>query len=600
MSGVVIVFAIILIILVLFIWNRFPAPLVAVGTALALYFTGVLTAEQALSGLGSQIVVLIASLFVISTALDVAGVTAWASQFLIRQAGESRTRLTALIMLICMALTAVVSVNAAVPALIPVVVVIALRLKIPPSKLLLMLPFAAHAATNLTLLGAPLNVLGAAAAAETIGHPIGFFEFAVAGIPISVATILLTILVGNRLLPVRTAQNLPPDLSRHGHVLVEHYGLDEGPVRLRVRRNSSLVGTPVAALDLAAYPGVALSKVYAPDGSTQADGTLAENAVLLVQGPAAAVTALAEAMHLAPRESASINAESPLSPESGLAEVVIPPRSDFIGQAVYPGMTTADGDLIIQAVQRGGEDVGREPLVLAAGDILVLQGSWAALDKRLGTPDMLVVDPPEQVRRQAVPLGAGSKRALAVVVVLIALLASGVVPPAVAALVCAGAMILSGVINLNQAYRGIDWSTVLLVGGTTPLAAAMTQTGAAELIAETLIGLVGGLGPYALMAGIFIAAAAINQLISNTAVAIMFLPIAIATAHEVGVSPMPMIICVIVAANAALLTPVATPTNLMVYGPGGYRFGDYWVFGLPLLIIHFLVAVYLVPLYWPF
>lgn len=597
MSGIVIVFSIIFIILVLFIWNRIPAPIVAVGTALALYFTGVLTADQALAGLGSQIVILIAALFVISTAFDISGINAWASQILIRQAGESRSRLILLLMGICMLLTTVVSVNAAVPALIPVVVVIALRLKIAPSKLLLMLPFAAHAASNLTLLGAPLNVLGALEAERQVGVPVGFFEFAVAGIPISILTLVFTVLVGHKLIPARKAQNLPPDLSRLGHVLVEQYRLGEGPVRLNLRADSALIGASVSGLPLPQT--LKLIKAYTPEGGAMDKGALREGSGLLVQGPSEAVQSFATTHRLAPREAGTIDAHEPYSRELGLAELVIPPRSEFIGSTVYPGMATPDGDLIIQAVQRGGEDQPNA-VVLAQGDTMVVQGSWEALEKRLATPDVLVVNDLDTIRRQSVPLSGKAKQALVVAVALILMLASGVVPAAVAALVCAGAMILLGVLNLNQAYRGIEWSTVLLVGGTTPLAAAMTKTGAADLIAETLIGLVGGFGPHALMVGIFIAAAAINQLISNTAVAIMFLPIAVATAHEAGVSAMPMIMCVVVAANAALLTPVATPTNLMVFGPGGYKFSDYWPYGLCLLVIHFLVAIFLVPLYWPF
>ena len=286
--------------------------------------------------------------------------------------------------------------------------------------------------------------------------------------------------------------------------------------------------------------------------------------------------------------------------DSGLGEVVIPPRSRLIGQTVFPGMTVRDGDLIVLAVQRGGEDLGAEPTTLAPGDHLLLQGTWQALDKHLADPQVLVVDSPDLVRRQAVPLGFKAKEAIAILVVLVIFLSTGWVPSAVAGVVCAAAMVLLGVLTIPQSYKGIDWNTCILVGGMIPLATAMTQTGAAERIAEVLVSVVGNLGPLGILAGLFIVTGSITQLISNTAAALVMLPIAVAVGGEVGVSPMPLIIAVTMGAHAALLTPVATPVNLMVMGPGGYKFSEYWKFGLPILIWWLVVAVVVVPLYWRF
>jgi hypothetical protein len=236
-------------------------------------------------------------------------------------------------------------------------------------------------------------------------------------------------------------------------------------------------------------------------------------------------------------------------------------------------MAARDGDLLVLAVQRGGEEVGEGPQTLAVGDHLLLQGTWQALDKHLADPQVLVVDSPDVVRRQAVPLGLGAKEAIAVLALLVILLATGWVPSAVAGLACAVLLVLLGVVTVPQAYKGIDWNTCFLVGGMIPLGAAMTQTGAADLIGHTLIGVLGDAGPRALLAGLFLAALAITSVISNTSTALPFFPIGIATAHEVGVSPLPFIIGIAIASHAALLTPVATPVNLMVMGPGGCRRG---------------------------
>jgi di/tricarboxylate transporter len=213
---------------------------------------------------------------------------------------------------------------------------------------------------------------------------------------------------------------------------------------------------------------------------------------------------------------------------------------------------------------------------------------------------VLVVDSPEQLRRQTVPLGPGAKRALLVLGGMVVLLATGVVPPAVAGLLAAAAVVLTRVLSIEQAYHGIAWTTVLLVAGMIPLSTAMTQTGAADDLAHGLIEVAGDAGPRVLLLGLVLLVFVLGQLISNMATALIVIPIAVSAAVELDVSPKPLLVGVAVAAAAAFLTPVATPANLMVKEPGGYRFGDYWRLGLPLLALFGAVAVLLVPLVWSF
>jgi di/tricarboxylate transporter len=271
-------------------------------------------------------------------------------------------------------------------------------------------------------------------------------------------------------------------------------------------------------------------------------------------------------------------------------------------------MVTESGDLIVLAVQRGGNEIAvqdeglgkQSGVILQAGDTMLLQGTWQALDVRLADPDVLVVSSPDLVRRQAVPMGPGAKQAVAILVAMVILLATGVVPPAVAGLLAAGAMILAGIMSVEQSYRTIGWTTVILVGAMMPLSTAMVETGAAKLLADRLVALVGGAGPYALLAGLFVLTAVLGQLISNTATALIVIPIGVAAATSMGVSPKPVLMSTAVAAAGAFLTPIATPTNLMVMGPGGYEFNDYWKLGLPLLIWFFFMSVFYVPLIWRF
>ena len=159
-------------------------------------------------------------------------------------------------------------------------------------------------------------------------------------------------------------------------------------------------------------------------------------------------------------------------------------------------------------------------------------------------------------------------------------------------------MVVLGVLTVDQAYRSINWTTVILVGAMIPLSTAMQATGAADLMAETLVSVVGGAGPYALLGGLFLLTAILGQLISNTATALIIIPIAVSAATEIGMSPRPVLMSVAIAAAASFLTPVATPTNLMIMAPAGYQFGDYWKLGLPCMLWFFVVATFLVPFFW--
>jgi di/tricarboxylate transporter len=602
MSDSAITFAIVGVVVVLFVWNRIPVALVALGTALSLYFTGVLDLRQALGGLGDSVVVFIAALFVVSAGLETTGVTAWAGQLVVAQAGQSRVRLLVLISLTSALLTAVITPNGAVAALLPVVVVIAVRLNRSPSQLLMPFVFSSHAGSMLALTGTPVSVLVSEVAAKSAGGAFGFFEFGIVGIPLLAGTIAIIVLFGARLLPHRRGKSIPADLSRHARTLVEQYRLDEGVFQLRLRGGSPWVGAAPSAVDLAAYPGLTLLGIQAADtGGPPRRPALAEGDLVLVRGEAEAAAQLAADKTLAFRSGeAAAGPEALFTRTSGLAEVVIPPRSGLIGRPVFPGMVTESGDLVILAVQRRGEDMGPGETALAAGDSLLLQGTWRALDEHLDDPDVLVVDSPEVVRRQAVPMGAGAYTAIAVLLLMVAALATGAVPSVVAALVAACAMVLLRVVTIEQAYRSVNWTTVILVGAMIPLSTAMTQSGAAAQLAEGVVRAVGGAGPYALLAGFFLLTAILGQLISNMATAIIVIPIAVAAALDMGISPRPMLMAVNVAAAGALLTPVATPVNLMVMGPGGYTFTSYAKFGLPILIWYFLVAVFYVPLFWRF
>lgn len=603
MTHIIVTLAIIATAMVFFAWNRVPAAVVAVCTSLALYFTGILTMQETLAGFGDPVVILIAALLAIGAGLEVAGLGAWAGQLLIRHTGSNETLRIIAIMVVAAIFSGLIGMNGAVAAMLPVIVVVAVRTGVAPSKLMIPLAFACLTGAKLTLLGSPVNVIAATQADEAgVGH-IGFIEWSVLGVPLLGGTIVITLFFGRWLLPERRSPSIPADFSAHAYTLVEQYRLEDGLHHFRVRSTSPYIGKSRAEVDLTNYRGLHLVALLEGRSATPlARDQIAEGDLVLVRGEAETAGRLAVDMHLALREddaSASV-ADVLLSRASGLAEVVIPLRSKMIGQSVFPGMTTADGDLMILAIQRGSSEMRQEPVALRAGDHLLLQGTWKALDQYLADPKVLVVDSPEVVQRQAVALGQGAPAAIAILLLLVVLLAFDIVPAPLAAVICATLMLIARVLTLPQFYRGIDWNTCILIGAMIPPATAMTKTGAAALIGDYVVSALGGAGPQAVLAGIFLVSAVITQFISNTSSALVMIPIGLATASELNVSPLPLLLGVAMGAGASFLTPFANGVSLMVYGPGGYRFGDFWKLGLVVMAWALIVTVAIIPLYWKF
>ncbi len=406
--------------------------------------------------------------------------------------------------------------------------------------------------------------------------------------------------LGPKVLPVRTPDSQPPDLSRYARTVAEHYDLTDGFSRLRVREHSPLVGTDPGSLDLSRFTGITLIGQQAPAGAPVPPGTaIAADDVLVVTGPQAEVSHLAiEAVLAVAMRPVTLATGELVSRELGVAGLVVPPRSPLVGETVFPGMARGP-ELVILGVRRQGVERGARPTELNEGDTLLVHGSWGAVEQLVDDRDVLVVNSPDLVRRQAVPLGATAGRAIAVLVVMIVLLAFGLVPPAVAGLGAAVAMVLLRVISSPAAYRSVSWQTVVLIGGLIPLSVAIRVSGAADLIADRMLDIVGDGHPLLILVAIFGLTAAPGQFVSNTATVLIVLPIAVAAAAEAGVSPLPVLMTLAVAGAAAFLTPVSTPANLMVMGPGGYRFGDYWRLGLPVLVTWLVLTLLIVPRVWP-
>ncbi|MGE2719311.1 SLC13 family permease [Mycolicibacterium celeriflavum] len=587
----------------LFIWNRLPVEVVAIGVALTLYFTGLIDTRTLFSGFGDAVIVFIASLFVVSEGLEASGVTAWVSGTLARLAGRAYHRLVTTVMALGAVVSAVITVNGAAAALVPVTAAVARRARIPPSKVLIPLAFGCSAGALLTLGGSPVNVLVYEASREYGGPGFGYFEFALVGVPLVLATMLVAVVFGPRLLPDRESTSLPSDFSNYLPRIIEHWGLDRRLFRLTVGERSAAVGVP--ARDLVAAYG-------AGSGSSAGDrltlvatqtrgGRIADDRhrleagdVLVVEGDDEVVAAFADEAGCSTERVVTRPDDNLLGRDSGLAELVVPPRSNWLGVKAFPGLSVAG--VTVLSVHRMNADVGARVVEFSQGDTILVRGQWSAID-RLTASGMLVVDSTEDVRRQTVVLDRSAPRALAVLAAMVGLLVSGIVPPAVAALLAALAMVALRVVRTDLVYRAIPWQTIILIGALIPLSTAIQTSGAAEQIATPIVDVVHS--PYVLLGVLFVLTALLGQFISNVATVLVVIPIAVAAAVDIGVSTQATLMLVALAGAASLLTPIATPANMIVMHPGGYRFSDYWRLGIVTMAAWFVVAMVVIPFWWP-
>jgi di/tricarboxylate transporter len=277
---------------------------------------------------------------------------------------------------------------------------------------------------------------------------------------------------------------------------------------------------------------------------------------------------------------------------------MITPRSKLRGRNAKEGDWIGWGSVQIMGVRRPGEDTGTS-ISLKSGDTILVRGRWPNIHRlRDERSDFVVVGHPEAAEYSVTGPSRLAPLAVAILVGMVVLMVTGLVPASMAAVIAAGAMLLTGCLNSRQAYRAVSWSTVILIAAMIPTAIALTKTGGTELIADFLVNAVDGRDPRFLIAMVYLVTVLLSQVLSNTATAILLAPVALATAFTMGVNPHALLITVSVAASTAFLTPIGTSTNVMVMAPGNYKFSDYTKVGLPLVAIFFVGTVALVPVIW--
>lgn len=626
-------FVILAITLGLLISGRLRSDLVALLALLALYVTGILSIEQSLAGFGNATVIMIASLFVVGEGLSRTGITSWLGERVLQLAGESPLRLVVVLMVGTALLSAFISNTGTVATLLPAVVAASWRIGSVPSQFLIPLAFAANTGGMLTLTGTPPNIVVAEALASAGYDPFGYFEYALIGLPLLVCCVTFMALFARRLLPRHDSQERPEELLEIVGELSETFDLPQNLYRLRVRYRSSLVGKTLDEAGLGRDYGISVLSVmsgeeaapreprlHLPGGrrlrqglqELQGEGDqlpgprtdISANDTLLIKSSEQAAKQVMIEFNLAMSEvegDAESLADALLSPEIGVAEVLLAPRSVYIGRTVTQGDFGRKFDVQVLGIRRGNRVLATKDTRLALGDALLVRGKWADIERiRNEGRNFVVVGSPDDMSRQVVQLSPQTLIAVLALVGMVGLMVSGRAPTVMAALLAAVIMILGGCLTMAQAYRAISWQSVVLIAAMIPISTALEVTGGAEFLAEALVNTLGTSGPLLLMTGVFLLTAGLSQVMNNTATAVLLAPIVLRAALELGSSPYPFLMVVAVSASTAFLTPFGTTTNLMVMSPGGYRVIDYFKVGLPLTLIFLAISLFLVPLIWPF
>jgi di/tricarboxylate transporter len=589
--------------IILFVGGWVRSDIVALLVLATLVITGLLPAEEALSGFASDAVIATAGLLVLSAGLVRSGVMRWIAKQLNTIAGGGPIGLVALSTVFPGVLSGLVSDIGTVSLFVPVMLRLARKNDVSRKRLLLPLAMAVLAGGNLTLIGSSHNLVVNSLMRDAGLPELGFFEIAPVGAALVIAFALYTFFLSRHLLPdgeVNTDRASGP----FSEALIETYDLQDRLWEVWVGEDSSLGGQAVHELELGEDYGLNLLTVVRDEKNqlvTGGDMRVAADDILLIEGRRERLESFTE-VH--PRlKLMGHPRQQELFPASNaeLIEVVVPPRSQAVGKTLVDLDLRAESGLSGLAIWRERRpyrtDVGE--MTLRPGDALLLYGSREKTRSFDPGIKFLWLHPPfeEEAPQELRHLGP-----LAFIIMALVVITAGLdlLPISVASLAGGVAMVLLGILTAKRLYENVEWHTVVLIGAMYPLGLAMEATGASRIIASFLIEVFGAFGPLVALLGILGVAILLTQFLHGAAVAIIMAPIALATAASLEVEPRAFLIAVIVGAASTYLLPVGHPAPLLVRSPGKYESVDYVKFGFGLVIITLLLAAILLPWLWPF
>jgi di/tricarboxylate transporter len=576
----------------LFWWERFPADVVALGLLLALVGAGLLPMDKAFAGFGSDTVIMMLGLLILTAALRRTGVVDLVASAVLRHAGDGPDRLLWAIMLTSAGIGAFISNTASTAFFLPMVFGIARKTNVSPSKLLMPLAFSGIVTSSVTLISTSTNLVVSGLMSQYGMRPLSMFELAPVGLPIAIIGLLYMFFIGRRLIPDRA-----PVAE-----MTEEFGVRPYLSELVIQPGSSLAGKALGKSNFGRSTGLNILRIIREDGrhvEARAHTMIEPGDILLVEGRQEDIVKIKDTAGVEIKADVHLSDPDLQDDEMGLVEVIVPPGSPLIGSTLKTGRFRDRYGLQVLGLNHRGinvvQELGHVPIQL--GDVLLVQGRRHRL-ARLAHDSAFQILGPMEPMEEARPRRRHALTAIGIFTGVIALVTFGVMPLALAAMLGVLLVFITGCITPERAYREVDWKVIVLLGSLLGLSVAMDKSGTAAYLARVIVSFAGEAHPLWLLSGFFALTVVLTQPMSNQAAAIVVLPIAIQTASQLGLNPRTFAVMIAVAASCSYLTPLE-PACLMVYGPGRYRFADFLKVGAGLTLLIYLVAIVCVPWFWP-
>jgi di/tricarboxylate transporter len=583
---------ILLVTIYLLVTEKISVDLTAIGIMVVLVLTGILTPKESVMGLAHPAVITVGAMFVISKGMMRTGAVEFISRQVIRFSKGNLYVALALILITVAIASAFINNTPVVILFIPIVMTMCCEFGLSPSQFLIPISYASILAGTCTLIGTSTNIIVSDLSATSGYGALGMFELSLLGVPIAIIGILFLLIASPKLMPSLGNPTCQLQGTDHRRYLAE----------LKIPRGSKLIGRDPLKAFYANYPNLDIlelirySHIYHP---ARDEVEIAADDLILVKGT------LNELVEIFNHEDVELSqTEKGLSFGTGkddtiVVELIITPQSNLLGQRLLETRLMRDPDFHIIAIKRNELHFTERQIHdvrLKNGDMILAWCKGKKLDQMRSETDYIIV---EDVYEEIV-----HKRkawfAMTIFAGLVGTATAGLADIMICALTAAFLMVITGCIQMRDAYKALQGSVLLLIAGTIALGAAMEKTGVSQVYAEAFLSVLSGLSPHIVLGGILLMTSISTQILSNNATAVLIFPIAVSTALSLGVDPKPFIVSVCFGASACFATPIGYQTNLLVYGPGGYRFSDYLKMGIPLNALVLIMGVLFIPMIWPF
>lgn len=583
---------IILVAAVLFWREQISADIIALGVLLTLVLTKLIPAKEAFAGFGSDAVIMILGLLIMTTSLQRTGVIDLAGRAVLSRTGDNPNRVLLIVMLAAAGLSAFISNTAATAFFVPVVIGIARKSKISPSKLLMPLAFSSILTSSVTLVSTSTNIVVSGMMPNYGLEPMGMFELAPVGIPIAIVGLLYIYFIGRRLIPDRA----------HAADLTEEFGVRPYLSEIVIQPGSSLADKTLAEAKVGQSLGLTVLRIVreknnylAPHSQT----ALKAGDVLLVEGSQEDILKIKDVAGVEIKADVNLADPDLEAGDMALVEAILLPGSQLLGRTLKRYRFRERTGLQVLGVNHHGQNVVEKisQVPLKLGDVLLLQGPRGSLRRMHQENLFRLLKPIEQMEEKR-PIVRRAPIAIGIFATVLALATIKLISFPVAAMLGVLLVFTTRCITPEQAYARVEWKAVILIACMLSLGVAMEKTGTAKYLAGLLVSAARDSSPYWLLSAFFFLAVLLTQPMSNQAAAIVVLPVAIQTALQAGLNPRSFAMMVAIAASCSYLTPLE-PSCLMVYGPGRYRFRDFLKVGAILTVLIYVIAILLVPRFWP-